>query len=127
MASEDHQDTNGTDAEPCLFCSIAAGEIPARIVHEEEEILAFRDVNPQAPRHILLIPREHVTSVAALEPAHQEMAGRLLLAAREVAVAQGLEESGYRLVLNHGSDGGQTVHHLHLHLLGGRRMSWPPG
>ncbi len=116
-----------TTQSSCIFCRIVAGEIPAREVHREEEILGFRDVNPQAPQHILLIPRRHIPSVADLEAGDRELAGRLLLAAGEVARREGLESPGYRLVVNHGADGGQSVGHLHLHLLGGRSLDWPPG
>jgi histidine triad (HIT) family protein len=114
-------------SDACVFCRIVGGEIPARVVHEEKEILAFRDRNPQAPRHILVVPRRHVASMAELRDGDEGLAGRLLLAAREVAEAEGLVEGGYRVVVNHGADGGQTVHHLHLHLLGGRTRGWPPG
>lgn len=111
----------------CIFCRIAGGEMEAQVVHEEDDLLAFRDVNPQAPTHILVIPRRHVASVSELGEADRELAGGLIVAARKIAEDQGLADGGYRLVLNTGSDGGQTVHHLHLHVLGGRRMSWPPG
>ena len=111
----------------CLFCSIAAGELPADLVHEDELVIAFRDINPQAPTHILVIPREHVGSAAELTAAHDGLWARLLHLSHELAVAEGIAESGYRVVTNVGRDGGQTVGHLHLHLLGGRPMSWPPG
>jgi histidine triad (HIT) family protein len=110
----------------CLFCRVAAGEIPAEIVLETEHLIAFRDIQPKAPTHILLIPREHVASLDELEPRHGEMLGRLFLAARRVAHAEGLE-GGWRTVVNVGADGGQSVYHLHVHLLGGRALSWPPG
>jgi histidine triad (HIT) family protein len=116
-----------TAEEDCLFCRIVAGDIPAQVVHQDEEILAFRDINPQAPTHILVIPREHVSSVAELDASQELLAGRLLLGARSVAAAEGLVGPGYRLVVNHGADGGQSVDHLHLHVLGGRTLSWPPG
>lgn len=111
----------------CIFCKIARGDIPSTTVHEDEDLLAFRDTNPQAPTHVLVIPRGHVVSMNELGDGDQDLAGRLLLAARRVAAAEGLAEDGYRLVINTGGDGGQTVHHLHLHVLGGRAMSWPPG
>lgn len=111
----------------CIFCKIARGDIPSTTVHEDEDLLAFRDTNPQAPTHVLVIPRRHVVSMNELEGGDEGLAGRLLLAARRVAVAEGLVEDGYRLVINTGGDGGQTVHHLHLHVLGGRAMGWPPG
>jgi len=111
----------------CLFCRVARGEIPARIVYETELLLAFEDIHPQAPQHILLIPRAHIPSVAHLGEGEGRVAGELLLAAGEVARRTGLEARGYRVVANVGEEGGQTVPHLHLHLLGGRPMSWPPG
>lgn len=114
-------------AEACVFCRIAREEIPADVVHSDERVVAFRDVNPQAPTHILVIPRKHVASVAQLDSNDRDLAGHLILAAGDVARAEGLEDQGYRLVLNTGSRGGQTVDHVHLHLLGGRRMTWPPG
>ena len=109
----------------CIFCKIAAGEIPAQIVHEDGETLAFRDLNPAAPTHVLVIPREHVARVSDLEDEHAGLVGRLVLAAKKIAAAEGLED--YRLVLNCGPGAGQSVFHVHLHLLGGRAMSWPPG
>lgn len=111
----------------CLFCKIVGGDIPATLVHEDERIVAFRDIHPQAPVHILLIPREHVASLDAADPAHEALLGRLLLVARDLARSEGMAEDGYRTVLNVGADGGQTVHHLHVHLLGGRSLGWPPG
>lgn len=111
----------------CLFCRIADGDVPADRVAESDEWLAFRDIEPQAPVHVLIIPRRHVESVAALESDDAELAGRLLLAAAETARELGVDEDGYRLVTNRGAKAGQSVFHLHLHLLAGRRMTWPPG
>lgn len=111
----------------CLFCRIASGEIPAALVHEDERLVAFRDINPQAPVHLLVIPREHVASLDAARDDHQELLGRLLLTARDLARAEGIADGGYRTVLNVGDDGGQSVHHIHLHVLGGRSLAWPPG
>ncbi len=111
----------------CLFCAIAAGEIPAALVHEDDEVVAFRDINPQAPVHILVIPRQHLASARELTVDHDLLWARLLRVAQELARMEGLDSNGYRLVANVGRDGGQTVHHLHLHLLGGRPMGWPPG
>ena len=113
-------------AEGCIFCRIARGEIPAQFVHEGADVVAFRDLNPQGPTHILVIPRRHLPSL------HEggddgALLGALLLAAREVAEREGLGASGYRVVINNGPDGGQTVPHLHLHILGGRPFGWPPG
>lgn len=113
-------------ATECLFCKIVAGTIPARRVFEDEQAIAFADVNPQAPTHLLIIPREHIPSHADTERAHSPLLGHLLATAAELAEAQGLS-NGYRLVINTGRDGGQTVDHLHIHLLGGRAMHWPPG
>ncbi len=109
----------------CLFCKILNGEIPARMVAETDDSIAFRDITPQAPVHILVIPRRHVDSLAA---AYDDAElGHLMALAAKVARDEGIAESGYRVVINTNDDGGQTVHHLHLHVLGGRRMSWPPG
>jgi histidine triad (HIT) family protein len=109
----------------CLFCRIVRREIPAAIVWEDAHSLAFRDIDPKAPTHVLVIPKVHVASLNdATDPA---MLGRLTLAAREIAAEEGISESGYRVVLNTGAGAGQTVFHLHLHLLGGRRLTWPPG
>lgn len=110
-----------------IFSKIIHREIPAQIVYEDEHLLAFKDINPQAPVHVLFIPREPIASADALEDRHAELIGRLVLAARRYAREIGIAESGYRLVMNTNGDGGQTVFHLHLHLLGGRALSWPPG
>jgi histidine triad (HIT) family protein len=109
-----------------LFEKIIAREIPADIVYEDEWAVAFRDINAQAPTHILVVPRKPVVNVAEADPEDAELLGRVLLAARAVAEQEGLE-TGYRLVINNGIDAGQTVFHLHCHLLGGRAMAWPPG
>lgn len=110
----------------CLFCRILAGEIPANRVYEDELCIAFPDINPQAPTHLLIIPKEHITSQARAVAAHKPLLGHLISAAADLARAQKLDK-GYRVVINTGDDGGQTIHHLHLHLLGGRHMAWPPG
>lgn len=110
-----------------LFEKIIAREIPADIVYEDEWCVAFRDVNPQAPVHALVVPRQPVVNVASATPEQAELLGRVLLAAAEVARRLGVAEGGYRLVLNNGEHGGQSVFHLHCHVLGGRPMSWPPG
>jgi histidine triad (HIT) family protein len=114
-------------AEGCLFCGIAAGEIPSTTVRADEETVAFRDVDPRAPTHVLVIPRRHIASVNDLEAADAGIVGRLFLVAREIAAEEGIANGGYRLVMNTGRDAGQSVAHIHLHLLGGRHMSWPPG
>lgn len=114
-------------AQSCVFCRIAAGEVPAKVVREDEYTVAFRDINPQAPTHVLVIPRRHVESANVLAPADAELVGRLVLAARDVARAEGVAETGYRLVMNTGPAAGQSVDHIHLHVLGGRELDWPPG
>ncbi len=111
----------------CLFCRIAAGEVPSTKVHEDDVVLAIRDIAPRAPTHILLMPREHIASAAELTEAHGPLLGRLFAVAAQVARDEGIEESGYRLVSNVGRWAGQTVDHLHVHLMGGRTFSWPPG
>jgi len=111
----------------CLFCKIASGQIPSKKVFEDERIFAFEDINPQAPTHILLVPKDHVRDVAALDASHGGSLAEMVGAANELARSEGIDSSGYRLVFNVGPDAGQTVFHLHLHLLGGRRMTWPPG
>ncbi len=110
----------------CLFCKIVAGEIPSKKVFEDDLTYAFRDINPQAPTHILVVPRKHIASLAELEPTDRDLIGYLHLVAGRLAKSEGLAK-GYRTVINTGSDGGQTVDHLHVHLLGGRAMTWPPG
>ena len=110
-----------------VFARILAGEIPADFVHEDEHAVAFRDVAPQAPVHLLVIPRKPLTSVASAEAEDAALLGHLLGVCRKVAREAGLEEGGYRVVTNVGADGGQSVDHLHFHVLGGRAMSWPPG
>jgi len=110
----------------CLFCKIAAGTIPVKRLHEDDQILAFPDINPQAPTHVLVIPKKHLASHAHATPEDTAMLGHLLAEAVKIAKSLGLA-NGYRLVINTGPDGGQTVDHLHVHLLGGRPMHWPPG
>ena len=110
----------------CLFCAIVAGSIPTDRVHETERTLAFRDVSPQAPAHLLVVPKAHHPDVAALADADPSLLADLMVAAVAVARAEGLD-GGFRLVVNTGADGGQTVHHVHVHVLGGRSLGWPPG
>lgn len=110
----------------CLFCRIAAGEIPSDRVHEDDQVVAFRDIAPRAPTHVLVIPRRHIADAHALTDADGELLARLFGVVRRIADEEGLE-NGYRVVTNVGPESGQTVFHLHLHLLGGRPMSWPPG
>jgi histidine triad (HIT) family protein len=109
-------------ANDCIFCRIAAGEIPAGIVYQDETVVAFRDIHPQAPVHLLVVPREHVASLADLSEAHAALAGRLLTAVPKVVAEVGGMDNGYRVIANTGPDAGQTVHHLHLHILGGRAL-----
>lgn len=111
----------------CLFCRIAAREIPADIVRESDLLVAFRDTNPQAPTHILIVPKEHIASIAEVEERHGDLLIHIAKAATHLAKAEGIGESGWRLLTNVGPDAGQTVFHLHVHLLGGRSMGWPPG
>lgn len=112
----------------CIFCRIAAGEIPARVVRRGDGVLAFHDLGPQAPVHVLVIPVKHLAALRdAASPEDRALLGRVVAFAAEVATELGLDAGGYRLVANTGSDGGQTVGHLHFHLLGGRQMTWPPG
>ena len=114
-------------AADCLFCKIIAGDIPSDTVHEDDLVIAFNDINPVAPVHQLLVPRRHVESAAELAETDAKMLGRLFAVAADLARDAGLPEPGYRLVTNVGVDGGQSVPHLHFHLIGGRRMAWPPG
>jgi histidine triad (HIT) family protein len=111
----------------CLFCQIVAGNIDADIVRTGELTLAFRDIKPQAPVHVLIIPKDHLRSVADLSDAHGDLLVEMARMAQWIAASEGVAESGYRLVANTGPDGGQTVDHFHVHLLGGRQMTWPPG
>ncbi|MGI5918586.1 MAG: histidine triad nucleotide-binding protein [Christensenellales bacterium] len=112
--------------ENCLFCKIVRNEIPSTKVYEDDKALAFNDIDPKAPTHILIIPKKHIASVAALEDEDCELAAHIIRTARQLAAAKGLD-NGFRLVVNTGRDGGQTVNHLHFHLLGGRAFGWPPG
>ena len=111
----------------CIFCQIAAGEIPANKVVENEHVVAFHDLNPKAPVHVLVIPKRHVQDVGTAAPGDAEVLGQVLLACREVAEKTGVTQGGYRVVLNTGPDAGQSVPHLHAHVLGGRELGWPPG
>ena len=113
--------------DDCIFCKIAAGQVPATKVHEDDIVVAFRDINARAPTHILLIPRKHVASLNNLATEDDAAIGHLVRVAAQLAAQEGIAGSGYRLVANCGSHGGQSVDHVHFHLLGGRAMSWPPG
>ena len=111
----------------CLFCKIVAGQIPATIIYRDDLVTVFRDINPQLPTHVLVIPNQHVANTEVLEPEHDALVGAVVRTARQVARLEGLSERGYRLVINTGPDALNSVPHLHMHLLGGRVMRWPPG
>lgn len=111
----------------CLFCKIVAGEIPAKRVHEDDELLAFEDIKPEAPVHVLIIPKRHIATLSDVQPEDDALVGAMMRRAAVIATERGISDSGYRTVMNCNSHAGQTVFHIHLHLLGGRRMSWPPG
>ncbi len=111
----------------CIFCKIANKEIPSSIVYEDDDVIAFKDLNPEAPVHVLVIPKKHISSLNAANPDDQQLLGKLMLTIPKIAAEQGIAESGYRVVNNCGEQGGQTVMHLHFHLLGGREMLWPAG
>jgi len=113
--------------DDCLFCRMVAGEIKPDTVYEDDEILAFRDINPQAPLHVLVIPRRHIATTNDLDAEDAGLVGRLVMAARRIAATEGVDEAGYRLVINCNAGAGQSVFHVHVHLLGGRRLGWPPG
>jgi len=113
--------------DECLFCKIVNDKIPCEIVFKNEHVLAFRDMNPQAPTHILVIPRKHIPTINELETEDAVLVGEILLTARNLAKVENIDQNGFRTVFNCNKDGGQTVFHIHLHLLGGRRFSWPPG
>ena len=124
MVGQDQGQPQDQQAD-CIFCRIARGEIPAQVVHESADAVAFRDLNPQGPTHVLVIPRRHIPQLHQADDA--ALLGRLLLTARDIAEREGIATRGYRVVINNGPDGGQSVDHLHLHVLGGRRFTWPPG
>lgn len=115
------------DTQNCLFCRIVAGSVPSKQVYSDEAVVAFRDVNPQAPVHVLVVPREHIAGINVPEAENGKVLSALVRAANQIARDEGVSESGYRLVWNVGSNAGQSVFHIHLHLLGGRRLGWPPG
>ncbi len=111
----------------CLFCNILAGDVPAEIIYESDTVIAFRDINPRAPMHVLIVPREHISTINDIDTEHEAIVGSLFTAARDIAAQEGVAEEGYRAVMNCNSDGGQSVFHLHLHVLGGCMLTWPPG
>jgi histidine triad (HIT) family protein len=111
----------------CLFCEIVAGRVPAKVAYQDDDVLAFHDINPQAPVHLLLVPKRHITSLTDLAPGDDAVVGRMVRQARDLARERGLAERGFRLVFNCGDDAGYSVYHIHLHLVGGRTLAWPPG
>ena len=111
----------------CLFCRIAAGEVPATLVHEDERLIAFRDINPQAPLHVLVVPRRHIATLNDLQPSDDGLVGEMMRRAAAIAGVEGYAGRGYRTVFNCNADAGQTVFHIHLHVLAGRSLAWPPG
>ncbi len=116
------------DADPtCLFCRLAAGEIPSTQIHADDEVVAFRDIAPKAPVHVVVIPRRHIGSAGELTEADGDLLGRIFAVAAQIARSEGIAETGYRIVTNIGAAAGQSVPHLHFHVLGGRRLTWPPG
>jgi histidine triad (HIT) family protein len=118
------EDVVGTD---CIFCRIVSGDVAASVVREDDDTLAFRDLDPKAPLHVLIIPKRHIASINDVADADRSLMGALFVAARHVARAEGVADDGYRVVMNAGRAAGQSVHHVHMHLLGGRELSWPPG
>jgi len=108
----------------CIFCKIISGEVAGDIVHSDDNVVAFRDINPKAPVHVLIVPRDHINSLSAATAEHQPLLGHMTMVANDIAKREGIAESGYRLVINSGPDAGQDVHHLHLHVLGGRKLGW---
>jgi histidine triad (HIT) family protein len=111
----------------CLFCKIVAGEIPCKKVYENKSIIAFQDIDPKAPIHILVIPKKHIRSINELKKSDKTIAGELLLAAQKISEIEEINDSGFRTIFNTNDDGGQTVYHIHMHIMGGRKMTWPPG
>jgi len=116
-----------SDTADCIFCRIVTGEVPSDVVHRTDLVVAFRDLNPQAPVHVLVVPRRHIDDAAAIGPADAEVLADMFMAARQVAETEGIAERGYRLLFNLGEDASNSVPHLHLHVVGGRRLAWPPG
>jgi histidine triad (HIT) family protein len=113
--------------DTCVFCKVAKGLVRADIVYKDDAVVAFKDIHPQAPMHVLVIPREHMTALWEADDSHASLLGKILLACNQVAQQEGVDESGYRVVVNAGPDAGQSVNHVHFHVLGGRKLDWPPG
>ncbi|OJV64537.1 MAG: histidine triad nucleotide-binding protein [Clostridiales bacterium 38-18] len=111
----------------CIFCKIINGDIPSTKVYEDSQVYAFKDINPEAPVHVLIVPKQHIESVAHLDDTHKDLIGHIHLVAKQLAEEAGIDQSGYRLLTNIGKEGGQSVFHLHYHMLGGRQLKWPPG
>ena len=111
----------------CLFCKIIDGDIPSDKVYEDDDVLAFRDINPCAPTHVLVIPKKHISTMNDATAEDQQVLGKMMLVAKDIAAQEGIDENGYRLALNTNGEGGQAVYHIHLHIIGGRQMTWPPG
>jgi len=111
----------------CIFCKIIDGQIPADLIYQDDSIVAFRDINPHAPTHVLIIPKKHIEKISDLNEEDEGLVGKMVLVAKKIAEDEGISESGFRLVFNNNKDAGQEVFHIHLHLLGGRKFSWPPG
>ncbi len=111
----------------CIFCKIIKGEIPAKLIYQDDDIVAFRDINPQAPTHVLIIPKKHIERISDITEQDANLIGKLVLVGKKIAQDEGITDSGFRLVFNNNKDAGQAVFHIHLHLLGGRKFSWPPG
>ena len=111
----------------CTFCRIIAKQMPGEFIYEDDEIVAFKDINPQAPVHFLVVPRKHISSILDIQPEDTDLLGELLLVAKNLALETGLSEKGFRLVVNTGHNAGQNIYHIHVHVMGGRQMTWPPG
>ncbi len=126
-SARDVRGSGGMAAENCVFCAIVEGSVPADIVHRDGDVVAFRDIAPKAPVHILVVPREHIASLDDTDAGAESVLGRLVGAARDLARSEGLAQDGYRVVVNNGAAAGQSVDHLHVHVLGGRDLGWPPG
>jgi histidine triad (HIT) family protein len=114
-------------SDDCLFCKIIAGELPATIIYQDEKVMAFRDLYPKAPTHILIVPRKHLATLNDMQEGDKELMGHIAYVAKQLAKELGISESGYRILMNCNGDGGQVVFHIHMHLLGGRLLKWPPG
>ena len=125
--NQDHDNKSQHEADDCLFCKIVAGKIPADLLYEDDHVVAFKDINPQAPVHHLIIPKKHIATINNLDLEDEVIAGKLFLAAKAIAEKEGVAKHGYRTVMNCGESAGQTVFHIHMHLLAGRQLGWPPG